>query len=42
MHYMDTVSQIEETIPVNIFLLKVSNRNTRKYFEFCSEVTVQT
>ena len=40
MHYMDIVSQSEETIPVNIFLFRVSNRKIRKWCELRSELTI--
>ena len=41
MHYMDIVLQSEETIPVNIFLFRASNRNTRKWCELYSELTIK-
>ena len=31
-----------KTIPVNIYLFKVNNRNTRKRREICSELTIKT
>ena len=37
--FMVIVSQSEEALPINIFLCKVSNRNTRKWCELCSELT---
>ena len=42
MHYMDIASQPEGTIPKNIFMFKFSNRNTRKWGELCSELTIKT
>ena len=42
MHYVDIVSQPEETIPVNICLFKVNDRNTRKSCELCPEVRITT
>ena len=42
MHYMNIVSYLEETIPVNIFLFKVRNKNTRKRCESYSELTAKT
>ena len=39
---MDIVSKSEEALPINIFLFKVSNRNTRKWCELCSELTKKT
>ena len=35
MHYMDIV-------PINIFLFKFINRNTSKWCELCSELTLKT
>ena len=42
MHCMDSVLQSEEAIPENIFLFKFSNRNSRKWCELCSELTINT
>ena len=42
MRYMDIVSKSEETLPIKIFLFKVSNRNTRKLGDLCSELTKKT
>ena len=42
MHYMDIVSQSKEAVPINISLFKFSNRNTRKWCELCSELTIKT
>ena len=39
---MDIVSKSEETLPIKIFLFKVSNRNTKKLGELCSELTKKT
>ena len=39
---MNSVSQSEEALPINIFLFKVSNRNTRKWCKLCSELTIKT
>ena len=39
---MDIVSYSEEAIQINIFVFKVSNRNTRKRCELCSELRIKT
>ena len=39
---MDIVSWLEEAIPMNIFLFKVSNKSTGKCCELCSELTTET
>ena len=39
---MDIVSKSEEALPINNFLFKVSNRNTREWYELCSELTKKT
>ena len=42
MHHMDIVSSSKEAVPINIFMFKFSNRNTRKWYELCSELTIKT
>ena len=37
-----TASTSISTIPANIYLLKVKNRNTRKRREICSKLTIKT
>ena len=32
---------MESGYPVNIYLFKVNNRNTRKRYEICSELSIQ-
>ena len=39
---MDIVSSSEEAQPINIFPFKFSNRNTRKWCELSSELTIKT
>ena len=39
---MDFVSKSEKALPINNFLFKVSNRNTRKCCEYCPELTKKT
>ena len=31
-----------DTVPTNIFLFKVNNRNTRKWCEICPKLTIKT
>ena len=33
---------LDKTIPANIYLCKVSNRNARKKCEICSKLTIKT
>ena len=42
MHYMDIASKSKEALPINIFLFKVSNRITRKWWDLCLELTKNT
>ena len=42
MHFMDIGSQSEEAVPINIFLFKFSNGNTREWCELYSELTIKT
>ena len=41
-HYIDIVSQSKQAASINIFLFIFSNRNSRKWCELCSELTIKT
>ena len=48
IHHMDLMIFFQflllllSSFPANTYLLKVNNRNTRKRYEICSELTIKT
>ena len=39
--YFKNISQYMQVFPANIYILKVSKRNTRKGCEICSKLTIK-